>query len=121
MKAALSMILAGLVVTTPVKQALAQAEQQESRTSAAQERPVAAPRSSTSSPGRVGVPALEHGSSAALLWTAQAAATAPAGDSLADDLRFRRISTAGKVAIVVVVVGVLVVVGFFLLDCQCTA
>ena len=104
MRAALSIVLAGLLVTTPIKQVLAQADQQQSQT-AAQEAPVGATPDTTSSEGRVGIPALERGSAAALLWAAHA--TAPATDSLAYDVPPRRVSTAGW--IVIAVIGVAVV------------
>ncbi len=100
MKSALSIVLAGLLVTTPIKQVLAQADQQQSQT-AAQEASVGATPDTTSSEGRVGVPALKRGSSAALLWSAHA--TAPVADSVAYDVPPRRLSTAASI-----VVGVLV-------------
>ncbi len=100
MRAALAIVLAGLLVTTPLKLVLAQADQQQSQTTTAQETPVVAPQDSTGSPALVGVPTLERGSSAALLWLAKA--TAPAADSLAYDLPYRRVSTVGWIVIGVV-------------------
>ncbi len=100
MRAAVSLILAATLVTTPVKLVLAQADQQQSQTTTAHETSVAAPQNSTGSPAHVGVPALKRGSSAALLWSA--GATAPAADSLAYDLMYRRVSTLGWIAIGVV-------------------
>ena len=100
MKAAISIVLAGLLVTTPLKLVLAQADQQQSQSTTPQETSVAAPQDSTGAPAFVGVPALERGSSAALLWSAEA--TAPAADSLAYDLMYRRVSTVGWIVIGVV-------------------
>ena len=108
MKAAISIVLAGLLVTLPLKQVLAQADQQQSQTTTAQETPVAAHQDSTSSPALVGVPTLERGSSAALLWSAKA--TAPIADSLAYDLPPRRLSTAASI-VVGVLVGAVVLLG----------
>ena len=102
MKAALSIILAGLLATLPLELVLAQAQQQQSQT-AAQEASVADPPDTTSSEGRVGIPALERGSAAALLWSAHT--TAPVADSLAyEDVPPRRLSTAASIVVAVLVV-----------------
>ena len=101
MRAALSIVLAGLLATLPLKLVFAQAQQQNSQT-AVQETSVAATPDTTTSEGRVGVPALERGSAAALLWAAHA--TAPATDSLAYDVPPRRLSTAASIVVVAAVV-----------------
>ena len=111
MKAALSIVLAGLMVTTPLKLVLAQADQQQSQT-AAQQTSASKLGTSTSSTALVGVPALERGSSAAFLWSAHT--TAPVADSLAYDLPYRRVSTVGWV--VIVVGAIVLLLGLFYLS-----
>ncbi len=102
MKAAICIVLTGLLATLPLKQVLAQAEQQQSQATTTQETSTSKQETSTSSPATVGVPALKRGSSAALLWATRAV-TAPAADSLAYDTPPpRRVSTVGWVAIGVV-------------------
>ena len=114
MRKAIAIVLTGLLVTTPLKLVLAQADQQQSQT-VAQETPVVAAQDSTSSPVLVGVPALERGSAAALLWSAKA--TAPAADSLAyDDFMYRRVSTVGWV-VIVVVGAIVLLLGLFAIAC----
>ena len=110
MRAALSIVFVGLLVTLPLKQVLAQAQQQQSQTTATQE-------ISTSSPALVGVPALERGSSAALLWSAHA--TAPVADSLAYDVPPPRKSVGHWIGIGFLVLLGLAVVGIIVLAIGC--
>ena len=97
MRAALSIVLAGLLVTTPLKLVLAQAGQQE--LSARTTDSTVTPPITT---GRIGVPVVEG--NAALLW--QATNLKPmAADSLAYSPPFRRDISPGAKVVALLVMG----------------
>ena len=99
MRRAISLVLAATLVLTPIKMVVAQARQQASQ--------VAVTDSTDQTPTRIGVPVVEPGSSAALLFTVGMADDTLSRDVLAFSPPYRGVSTAGKV--VLIVVGVLVV------------
>ncbi len=101
MRRAISIILAAVLVTTPIKIVFAQADQQALQVTAAEIPSVVPPRTDQT-PVRIGVPVVEPNSDAALLFTAAMRDMTNANDPLSDVAPFRRVSTAGWVAIVVV-------------------
>ncbi len=108
MRRALSIILATVLVTTPIKVMLAQAAQQESQAAVADSTRMATDQT----PTRIGVPVVEPNSGSALLLAVAMRDHAPAGDALTLSAPFRRASTAKKILIVVAVVaGLLVAIG----------
>ncbi len=96
MRRALSINLAGLLVTTPIKLLFSQASQQESQVAATDS------TATDQTPTRIGVPVVEPGSDAALLFTVGMADDTLPGDALPLPPPYRGVSTAGKVALVVV-------------------
>ncbi len=111
MRRAISIILAGLLVTTPLKLVFAQAAQQESQVAATDSTRMATDQT----PTRIGVPVVEPGSDAALLFTVDMADDTLSHDALAFSPPYRRVSTAGKVALVVVGLVVLTMVSVLIL------
>ena len=101
MRRAISIVLATTLVLTPIKMVVAQARQQASQ--------VAATDSTDQTPTRIGVPVVEPGSSAALLFTVGITDDTLSRDALAFSPPYRRVSTAGKVALIVG--GLVVVLG----------
>ncbi len=91
MRRAIAIVLSAVLVTTPIKVVLAQAGQQESQVAAADSTQIATDQTTT----RIGVPVVEPGSGAALLFTAGIRDHSPARDAL--PRRSRRVSTAHKV------------------------
>ncbi len=77
---------------------MAQAGQQESQVAAADSTQIATDQTTT----RIGVPMVEPGSDVALLFTVGMADDTLPGDALPLPPPYRRVSTAGKVALVVV-------------------
>ncbi len=109
MRRSISVILAAVLVTTPLKVVLAQADQQELQVTATDVPSVVPPRTDQT-PVRIGVPVVEPNSGAALLFAAAMRDMTTANDSLSDVAPFRRVSTVGWVAIVVVGAVVLLLV-----------
>ncbi len=108
MRRALSIILATVLVTTPIKVVLAQATQQESRVAVTDSTRMA----SDQTPIRIGVPVAEPNSGSALLLAAAMRDHTPPRDALTLSAPFRRASAAKKILIVVAVVaGLLVAIG----------
>ena len=107
MRRAISIILAAVLVTTPIKVVLAQADQQKSQVTAT-DIPSVVPPHTDQTPVRIGVPVVEPNSGAALLFTAAMRDMTTANDPLPYAAPFRRVSTAEW--IVIVVVGVVVLV-----------
>ena len=110
MRRSISIILAAVLVTTPIKIVFAQADQQALQVTA-NDIPSVVPPRTDQTPVRIGVPVVEPNSDAALLFTAAMRDLTTANDSLSDVAPFRRVSTVGWVAIVVVGVVVLMLVG----------
>ena len=106
MRRCISIILAAVLITTPIKLVFAQAAQQESQVTATDIPSVVPPRIDHT-PVRIGVPVVEPNSGAALLFTAAMRDMTTADDSFPYAAPFRRVSTAGWIAIVVVGVVVL--------------
>ena len=101
MRRALSIILATVLVTTPIKVVLAQAAVTDSTRMATDQTPI-----------RIGVPVAEPKSGSALLLTVAMRDHTPARDVLTLSAPFRRASTAKKILIVVgVIAGLLAAVG----------
>ena len=97
MRRAIAIVLAAVLVTTPIKVVLAQADQRELQVAATDSTRIQAPT-------RIGVPMVEPGSGSALLFTVGTPDHALARDSLLSP-PYRRVST-GKA--VLIGVGVLV-------------
>jgi hypothetical protein len=110
MRAVVSIILAATLVTVPVTQVLAQADQQAQS--------IVTTDSTATPEGRIGVPDVED-DNAALLWLAGDVEPAET-DSLAYAPPYRRVSTAGWVGIVVGGLVVLFVIAAFALPCYDT-
>ena len=107
MRRALSIILATVLVTTPIKVVLAQSAQQESQVAVTDCTHLA-----TDQPIRIGVPVVEPNSGSALLLAAAMRDHTPARDALTLSAPFRRASTAKKILIVVgIIAGLLVAIG----------
>ena len=101
MRRALSIILATVLVTTPIKVVLAQAAVTDSTRMATDQTPT-----------RIGVPVAEPNSGSGLLLAAAMRDHTPARDALTLSAPFRRASTAKKILIVVgIVAGLLVAIG----------
>ena len=115
MRRAISVILAAVLITTPIKMVLAQAGQQASQVTATNIPSV--PQRTDQTPARIGVPVVEPNSGAALLFTVGMRDHTLTRDSLPFSPPFRRVSTVGWVAIVVVgavvLLAVLVTVAFY--------
>ena len=109
MRRAISIILAAVLVTTPIKVVLAQADQQALQVTATEIPSVVPPRTDQT-PARIGVPVVEPNSGAALLFTAAMRDMTTASDPLPYAAPFRRVSTAGWIAIGVVGAVVLLLV-----------
>ncbi len=108
MRRALSIILATVLATTPIKVVLAQAAQQESQVAATDSTHMATDQT----PIRIGVPVVEPNSGSALLFAVATRYDTPARDALTLSAPCRRASTAKKILIVVAVVaGLLVAIG----------
>ncbi len=101
MRRAISIILAAVLVTTPIKVVLAQADQQEAQVTATDIPSVVPPRTDQT-PVRIGVPVVEPNSGAALLFTAAMRDMTNANDPLSDVAPFRRVPTVGWIAIGIV-------------------
>ena len=102
MRRAISIVLAAVMVTTPIKMVLAQADQRELQVAATD-----STRSQT--PTRIGVPVVEPGGGSALLLTAGTRDQALARDSLLS-APYRRASTGKSVLIVVGIVAIVATV-----------
>ncbi len=114
MRRSISVILAAVLVTTPLKVVLAQADQQELQVTATDVPSVVPPRTDQT-PVRIGVPVVEPNSGAALLFAAAIRDMTTVNDSLPYVAPFRRVSTAGKVVLIVVGLAVVsVLIGFIL-------
>ncbi len=115
MRRSISIILAAVLVTTPIKVVLAQAAQQESQVTATDIPSVVTPRTDQT-PARIGVPVVESNSGSALLFTVGVRDHTLARNALTLSPPFRRASTAGKV--LSVVLGLFgAAVFFFLIYC----
>jgi len=108
MKAALSIVLAGLLVTLPLKHILAQAEQQAPQASVAD---------TIHTETLIGVPWIEPGSNAALLLSVGELNRTSVSDSIVASFSPRRLSTGASVAIVVVAVLAVVALIVYLAVC----
>ena len=107
MRRAIVIVLSAILVTTPIKVVLAQADQRESQVAAADSTRI-------QTPTRIGVPVVEPGSGAALLFTAGMRDHILARNALPPS---RQISTADKVARItdkVVLIGAGLFVGLML-------
>ncbi len=100
MRRAIAIVLSAVLVTTPIKVVLAQAGQQESQVAATDS------TATDQTPTRIGVPVVEPGSGAALLFTVSMRTDTLSHDALPLPPPYRGVSTAGKV--VLIVVGLLV-------------
>ncbi len=109
MRRAISIILAAILVTTPIKVVVAQAGQQESQVTATDIPSVVTPRSDQT-PTRIGVPVVEPSSGSALLFTVGMRDHTLARDALPPSPPYRRVLTAGKVVPIVVALLVALVV-----------
>ncbi len=107
MRRAIAIVLSAILVTTPIKVVLAQAGQQESQVTDIPS--VVTPRTDQT-PARIGVPVVEPGSGSALLFAVGMRDHTLARDALPFSLPYRRVSTAGKVATIVVALIVALVV-----------
>ena len=90
---AIAIVLSAILVTTPTKMVLAQADQQESQVTGTDIPSVVT--------ARIGVPAVEPNSGSALLFTVGVRDRTLARNALTLSPAFRRASTAGKVLSVV--------------------
>ena len=109
MRRTISLVLAATLVLTPIKMVVAQARQQASQ--------VAVTDSTDQTPIRIGVPVVEPGSNAALLFTVGITDDTLSRDVLAFSPPYRGVSTGGKVALIVA--GILVgVVVWFAIQCD---
>ena len=99
MRRAIAIVLSAILVTTPIKVVLAQADQQESQVTATDIPSVVPPRTDQT-PTRIGVPVVEPDSDAALLFTLGLAldANTRSWDAFGNPTP---ISTGGTIAIVV--------------------
>lgn len=88
MRHTIVIVLSAILVTTPIKVLLAQADQRESQVAATDSTRI-------QTPTRIGVPLVEPGSGAALLFSAGIRDHSPGRDALPP--RSRRVSTAHKV------------------------
>ena len=105
---ALSIILATVLVTTPIKVVLAQAAQQESQVAVTDSTRMASDQTAI----RIGVPVAEPNSGSGLLLAVAMRDHTPARDALTLSTPFRRASAAKKVLIVVgIMAGLLVAIG----------
>ena len=95
MRRAIAIVLSAILVTTPIKVVLAQADQQESQLAATDSTRV-------QTPARIGVPVVEPNSDAALLFTAAMRDMTTANDPLPFSPPYRRVSTTGKVVAIMV-------------------
>ncbi len=102
MRAAVSVVLATALVTTPIKVVLAQADQQESQVAATDSTRMATDQT----PTRIGVPVVEPNSGSALLFTVGLRDHTLARNALPLSPPFRQASTTRN--IVLLVVGLLV-------------
>ena len=115
MRRAIAIVLSAILVTTPTKLVLAQADQQESQVTATDIPSVVTPRTDQT-PARIGVPVVEPNSGSALLFTVGVREHTLARNARTLSPPFRRASTPGKV--LSVVLGLLgAVVFFFLILC----
>ncbi len=105
MRRSISVILAAVLVTTPIKVVLAQADQQESLVTATDVPSVVPPRTDQT-PARIGVPVVERNSGAALLFTVGLRDHTLARNALPLSPPFRQASNTRNV--VLLVVGLLV-------------
>ena len=105
MRRSISVILAAVLVTTPIKVVLAQAGQQESQVTATDIPSVVTPRTDQT-PARIGVPVVEPNSGSALLFAVGVRDHTLARNPLSPP--YRQVSNTKKV--VVLVVGLLVAV-----------
>ncbi len=96
MRRAISIVLAATLVLTPIRMVVAQARQQASQVAATDS------TATDQTPTRIGVPVVEPGSDAALLFTVGMADDTLSHDALAFSPPYRGVSTAGKVALLVV-------------------
>ena len=103
MRRAISIVLAAVLVTTPIKVVLAQADQRELQVAATHSTRI-------QTPTRIGVPVVEPGSGSALLFTAGTRDQALPRDSLLSP-PYRRVSTGKAVLIVVGVLVALAIIG----------
>ena len=100
MRRCISIILAAVLITTPIKLVFAQAAQQESQVTATDIPSVVPPRTDQT-PARIGVPVVGPNSDAALLFTAGMRDHTLARNALPLSPPYRQIPTAGKVVLVV--------------------
>ena len=115
MRRAISIILAAVLVTTPIKVVLAQADQQESQVTATDIPSEVTPRTDQT-PARIGVPVVEPNSGSALLFTVGVRDHTLARNVLTLSPPFRQASLGGK--LLSVVLGIFgAVVFFFLIYC----
>ncbi len=105
MRRAISIVLAAILVTTPIKVVVAEAGQQESQVTATDIPSVVTPRTNQT-PARIGVPVVEPNSGSALLFTVGLRDHTLARNALPLSLPFRQASTTRNV--VLLVVGLLV-------------
>ena len=115
MRRFISIILAAVLVTTPIKLALAQADQRESQVAAIDITSVVPPRTDQT-PVRIGVPVVEPSSDAALLFTTAMRDITTANDSLPYVAPFRRVLTGGAVGDLVAVGFLGVILAIILID-----
>ncbi len=110
MRRAISIVLAATLVLTPIKMVVAQGRQQASQVTATDS------TATDQTPTRIGVPVIEPGSRSALLFTVGMADDTLSRDVLAFSPPYRRVSTAGKVALIVgglvVLAGIIVLIAY---------
>ena len=108
MRRAISVILAAVLITTPIKMVLAQAGQQASQVTATNIPSV--PQRTDQTPARIGVPVVEPNSGSALLFTVGMRDHTLAHDALLLSPPYRLRMTTGKVVGIVIALLVALVV-----------
>ena len=110
MRRSIAIVLSAILVTTPIKVALAQSQV------TATDIPSVVPPRTDQTPVRIGVPLVEPSSDAALLFTAAMRDMTTANDSLPYVAPFRRLLTAREVGDLVAVGFLVVILAIILID-----